>query len=229
MNENKILKKNQNTNIYEHNKNIIEENGLYKQTFQQLFNLVARDASSQIEDVDASGAENNIAALQTLKLSLEAIDDEVGKIRLKSTQIVNHFNKINSHYISLKSDLNTEIRKNKDQKEGLDKMAQEITHRDELLSKVSESLKNKQFNDSMQNEDLMKENERLKIQIQNTDDVINKIKKETETLRHNDLMLKSRINELTSENKDLIQARQDSQRDNGIQSEMQRLREQNQD
>lgn len=108
-------------------------------------------------------------------------------------------------------------------------MAQEITHRDELLSKVSESLKNKQFNDSMQNEDLMKENERLKIQIQNTDDVINKIKKETETLRHNDLMLKSRINELTSENKDLIQARQDSQRDNGIQSEMQRLREQNQD
>lgn len=69
----------------------------------------------------------------------------------------------------------------------------------------------------------------MKIQIQNTDEVINQIKKETESLRHNDLILKSKINELTSENNDLVKARQNSQRDNGMQNEMQKLREQNQD
>jgi len=199
---------------------------LYKQTFQQLFNLVARDASNPSTNIDSSGSENT-PALQTLKLSLQSVDNEVGKIRLKSTYIINHFNKINSHYNSITEDLDIEIKKNNSYKESLDKMAQEITHRDDLLSKVSESLKNKQFNDSIHNEDLIKENERLKIQIKNTDEVINQIKKETEALRHNDLMLKSKINELTSENNDLVKARQNSQRDNGMQNEMQTLREQN--
>lgn len=201
---------------------------MYKQTFQQLFNLVARDASNPSTNIDSSGSENT-PALQTLKLSLQSVDNEVGKIRLKSTYIINHFNKINSHYNSITEDLDIEIKKNNSYKESLDKMAQEITHRDDLLSKVSESLKNKQFNDSIHNEDLIKENERLKIQIKNTDEVINQIKKETEALRHNDLMLKSKINELTSENNDLVKARQNSQRDNGMQNEMQKIREQNQD
>jgi len=161
INENTLLKNSHNTNIYEHNKNIIDQNGLYQSSFQQLFNLVTRDASELSKN----------STLLTLKNSIQSVDNEVEKIRLKSTYVINHFNKVNNQYINLNDDLSEEIKKNKDLKDGIDKLTDEVTHRDDLLSKVSESLKNKQINDSVQNEDIIKENQRLKAQIDYTDGV----------------------------------------------------------
>lgn len=114
----------------------------------------------------------------------------------------------------MNDDLLTEKKKNIDLQEGVEKLTIEVTHRDDLLSKVSESLKNKQFNDSMQNEDILKENSRLKLQLNNTEEVIEKVKKETEVLRHNDLMLKSKINDLTHHNQELKEISKNKSKDN---------------
>ena len=114
----------------------------------------------------------------------------------------------------MNDDLLTEKKKNIDLQEGVEKLTIEVTHRDDLLSKVSESLKNKQFNDSMQNEDILKENSRLKLQLNNTEEVIEKVKKETEVLRHNDLMLKSKINDLTHQNQELKEISKNKSKDN---------------
>lgn len=123
-----------------------------------------------------------------------------------------------------------EVKKNKELQDGIEKMSIEITHRDELLSKVSESLKNKQFNDSVQNEDIIKENNRLKLQLRDTEENIEQLKKETEKLKHNDLMLKSKINELTSNNhelKDFLKNNQDKFIDEDSNLKIQKLQNQN--
>lgn len=65
----------------------------------------------------------------------------------------------------MNDNLALEVKKNKDLQDGIEKMSIEITHRDSLLNKVSDSLKNKQFNDSLQNEDIIKENNRLKLSL----------------------------------------------------------------
>jgi len=82
---------------------MVDENALYKQTFQQLFMHVARDAANNSSpgkgnylNTNTNKNNSNNAALETLRLSLQSVDSEIEKIKLKSLYVVNHFNKINS-------------------------------------------------------------------------------------------------------------------------------------